>query len=74
MKDLIDRQAAIDAIAGILTSGQAMECQRRINALPPAQPEKQVIAEIKFDKDELAELVQEKVEELKKQLYREDTK
>ena len=37
--DLIDRQAAIDAIVGILTSGQALECDRRLKCLPSAQPE-----------------------------------
>lgn len=39
MADLIDRQNAIDAIVGILTSGQALEAERRINRLPSAQPE-----------------------------------
>ena len=35
MSDLIDRQAAIDVIVGILTHGQAMEAERRIKTLPP---------------------------------------
>ena len=38
MDDLISKRAAIDAIVGILTHGQALECSRRISALPPAQP------------------------------------
>ena len=40
MDDLISKRAAIDAIVGILTHGQALECSRRISALPPAQPER----------------------------------
>ena len=37
MADFIEKQAAIDAVVGILTSGQAQEVQRRIEALPSVQ-------------------------------------
>ena len=39
MSDCINRQATLKAICGILTYGQALECARRIKALPSAQPE-----------------------------------
>ena len=45
MSDLISRQAALNAICGILTHGQALECERRINALPPAQLKTQLSEE-----------------------------
>lgn len=68
--DLISRQDAIDAIRDALkriptTAILAMDA---IEKLPSAEPEKAVVAEIKIDKDDLAELVQEKVEELAGQL------
>ena len=40
MSDLIERQAAIDAIArsNLLTAGAMLDCKRKIENLPSAQP------------------------------------
>ena len=42
MDDLIDRAAAIDAIArsNLLTAGAMLDCKRKIEKLPSAQPER----------------------------------
>lgn len=69
MSDLIDRQAAIDAVseACFELRGVFERCKHALEALPVVGPK--VVAEVKFDNDALQEMVDKAVEHVKAELF-----
>ena len=57
--DLISRQAAIEAVEKAVFKGVAKSA---IESLPPVEPPKKVVAQIKVDIDELVERIKEEYE------------
>lgn len=85
MSDLISRQAAIDAIEKLISarldwrsdsSGERQGLNAAMCAiedLPSAQPSTQLIAESKVSKEDMSELLAEKVEAIKAELVQPKT-
>lgn len=70
--NLISRQAAIDALNEkcVMPVWCKVLVKTMLKDLPSAQPETKCVAMIKFSKDDLAELVNEKVVEIENTLER----
>ena len=64
MSDLIDRQAAIDAIMDELrrVPTNAIRVKSRIEALPSAQPQKVCVAEIKVEIDDIKDYIDKAID------------
>lgn len=62
--DLISRQAAIDAVEKAVFKGVAKSA---IESLPPVEPPKKVVAQVKVDTDEIMERIKEECERIKEE-------